>query len=688
MVERNDAGFRWTAAGDDAPEDLARDDLYAQMPDATDEAVPLGDGQVETGDDKLRLATLHQGTADYLEIDDAPGVGPADVNAARAAARQPADAESAAAAAMPASAPAPAPDSPAAATRAREAGTPQPAVAEPAARAGQAPASGEAAPTPGPEAAAVLAAGGAAPSAAPSGAAVAPPAAEATPPDTRVTGGTDSPGESASQADEAGIDQPDLSSDPGAAGTGSAMVAAPVPDSVAPESPLPSATAPEDAPLVQPLVTPPVTPVTAPDITVTPPETAVAPVVIPAVDEAPTGLTFTAAALSENVAAGIAGQVTATDPEGGALTFTVDDPRFTVDPDGTLRLADGVSLDHETTPQVALTLTATDAGGNTADLSVTVDVGDEVTASPDITTAGMFHVRQIAVVDGVTDLAGVDWGSDPVAEAFYHTIDFAQSGQGFLSGDTADAFATLVTGRIAADTAGTYEFMVPSTDSTLLWIDGAPVVIDLLPGVLGSGTASVMLDAGPHEIVIQHLNLDNDSELRLEWKAPGESAFSLTPASDALIVESDESLGLGVVIDTGLNLQGQVALHDVPGHWIVSDGDNTRISTGEPIDLTGWDMDQLHLSPASGDVGTFSLTLEATALSASGEPGTAQHAIAITVLEPGAVSVATLDLGALFALPGGLVTDAQVPQAEDLPVLDALAGLTPNDVLSSPPSLF
>ena len=93
------------------------------------------------------------------------------------------------------------------------------------------------------------------------------------------------------------------------------------------------------------------------------------------VDEAPFGLALTDPSVQENAAGAAVATVSATDPEGRALTWTVDDARFEIAGD-TLKLKDGISLDHETEPTVALTLTATDPAGNAATQPFVVDVTD------------------------------------------------------------------------------------------------------------------------------------------------------------------------------------------------------------------------------------------------------------------------------------------------------------------------
>ena len=80
----------------------------------------------------------------------------------------------------------------------------------------------------------------------------------------------------------------------------------------------------------------------------------------------------------------------ASDPQGDAFTFQVDDERFEVDDQGVLKLKDDMMLDHEMEASVDLVLTATDEHGHvSAETMVTVsvvDVNEAPTVNMDLPT--------------------------------------------------------------------------------------------------------------------------------------------------------------------------------------------------------------------------------------------------------------------------------------------------------------
>ncbi len=93
--------------------------------------------------------------------------------------------------------------------------------------------------------------------------------------------------------------------------------------------------------------------------------------------DAPDSLSLSSSTIAEDAAAGsVIGTLSATDPDGGAISFgLVSSPGFEID-GNELRLAPGTSLDHEAAPQRTVTIRATDAQGNTADFTRTINISN------------------------------------------------------------------------------------------------------------------------------------------------------------------------------------------------------------------------------------------------------------------------------------------------------------------------
>ena len=76
----------------------------------------------------------------------------------------------------------------------------------------------------------------------------------------------------------------------------------------------------------------------------------------------------------ENCKNCIVGIITATDPDGDTITYTVKEPGFTIDSAGVLKLTD--PLDYETTKQVPITIIAKDPNGGSDTMTYVVKVTD------------------------------------------------------------------------------------------------------------------------------------------------------------------------------------------------------------------------------------------------------------------------------------------------------------------------
>ncbi|MFC3052094.1 beta strand repeat-containing protein [Kordiimonas pumila] len=104
----------------------------------------------------------------------------------------------------------------------------------------------------------------------------------------------------------------------------------------------------------------------------------------------PTGLTLSNSAIKENVAGGTVGTVSATDPDGDSITYSVSDSRFEI-VGTTLKLKDAASLDYETESSIRVSIKATDSHGASFTKGFTIsvtDVGEHTTSDDADTVTG------------------------------------------------------------------------------------------------------------------------------------------------------------------------------------------------------------------------------------------------------------------------------------------------------------
>ena len=95
----------------------------------------------------------------------------------------------------------------------------------------------------------------------------------------------------------------------------------------------------------------------------------------PTPNTAPTEIAIDNSSVDENAAGAVVGKLSATDAEGGAMTFTVDSDMFAVDGDD-LKLADGYAANYEKEQALTVNVTVADADGATFSKELTIDVND------------------------------------------------------------------------------------------------------------------------------------------------------------------------------------------------------------------------------------------------------------------------------------------------------------------------
>ena len=110
-----------------------------------------------------------------------------------------------------------------------------------------------------------------------------------------------------------------------------------------------------------------------------------------------------ARSVDENSGGGTAvgSPVTATDPEGGALSYSLsgtDSNLFSISSSGQIRTASKASLDHETTASHTLTISASDGRGNSATATVNISVADvdeppDAPGAPTVTSGGLTGIQ-------------------------------------------------------------------------------------------------------------------------------------------------------------------------------------------------------------------------------------------------------------------------------------------------------
>ncbi|MGP4101180.1 family 16 glycoside hydrolase [Nonomuraea sp. KM90] len=125
-------------------------------------------------------------------------------------------------------------------------------------------------------------------------------------------------------------------------------------------------------------------------------------------------------------------------------------------------------------------------------------------------------------------------GQTPNVDKLMPTIDWTSDADFGLT----DMFVTEAIGNIDIPAPGTYEFRLTSDDGSRLSIDDTVVITnDGRHGPIAvDGT--ITLTTGYHALRVDHFEHLYGQQLKLEWKPPGASAFTLVPTS-ALSTDAD-----------------------------------------------------------------------------------------------------------------------------------------------------
>ncbi|MCR9152266.1 MAG: hypothetical protein NXH83_19045, partial [Rhodobacteraceae bacterium] len=374
------------------------------------------------------------------------------------------------------------------------------------------------------------------------------------------------------------------------------------------------------------------------------------------VNEAPVAIGLDGASVTENDAGAKIGTLTAKDADAGdSHGYTVSDDRFEVI-DGTLKLKDGVSLDHETEASVDVTVTATDSGGLSVSETFRIavdDVAEDTTAAtPKLalgSTSRTVFSETFEAWSGLPEGSPAEhvsaqngWNSDGAVELRSEGAGGNGSGPGSLqhvelNTDPADYFEDAPNLARSVDTSDGATYTIrfdyaprPGFDASVnrmevVW-DGRVVATVSADGsdhdALSWQTHSLTVtgDGDPAEIEFREAGVDVDGGRGmmidniemvevLDGAARGEAGAAIDlPGISAGLTDLDGSETLAVTIAA------------LPEGTVLSDGTHSfTASAGDTAaDVTGWNLDALSLTPPEGFAGTMELSVTATSTESDG----------------------------------------------------------------------
>jgi hypothetical protein len=366
--------------------------------------------------------------------------------------------------------------------------------------------------------------------------------------------------------------------------------------------------------------------------------TATVSVSVTPVNDLPRNLAFSGTTIDAAAAAGtVIGQLSATDPDGDPITYSVSDARLAVDAAGRVTIAPGADFSGAG-DSLALTVGASDGIGAPVTRAVSLAViqpEPEPDPAPGPAPAQGLAAAWYRLPAGLTTrLSEVDFARTPDATGTVAALDRTASDVPFWEGGPRDDFAARYTGALNVGTAGSYTFHLTSDDGSALWIDGVRVIDnDGLHGTL-ERRATIDLAAGAHAIEVRYFERGGYQTLVLEWSGPdtggaralvsgpalGYDAPEPPPPPNAAPVARDDAATTG---------EGVAVLIDVRANDTDADGDPLAIAAvGAAQHGTATvENGQIRYTPAAGFAGTDGFTYQVS----DGRGGTATASVAVTV---------------------------------------------------------
>lgn len=281
--------------------------------------------------------------------------------------------------------------------------------------------------------------------------------------------------------------------------------------------------------------------------------------------------------------------------------------------------------------------TPTGLGGSyDAVQTVSFEVHPAQISAPTAQISSGFQASYFDVDKSLSQLADIDWNTDPTHQEIVSDIHYKNSADSFWDDGSKDTFGARVEGRISVEEGGTYTFFAGGDDGVVLFVDGVEVIENDGLHAYETRTGQIELDPGPHDIEVRYFENYGHAGLKLEWDGPDTEGRALVQADPALAIEENGTLALGIDL-TGASDQADVAIEGLPANSLIVGAEAAAMSDGGSVDVTGWDIDYLEISPPPGFEGAIDGQIVITDTGFNGAPVMSTTAFSMEVGDPDAL---------------------------------------------------
>ena len=253
--------------------------------------------------------------------------------------------------------------------------------------------------------------------------------------------------------------------------------------------------------------------------------------------------------------------------------------------------------------QVDATLTMTDssAAAGSTDISqpITINVNEAQITEPTAELVTGFRADYLDVDQRIGKLDDVNWDADPTHQDHQAEIDYKNSSESFWESGSKDTFATRIQGQVTVEEGGSYTFFTSADDGVVVFANGQEVVNDDGNHRYREDSGRIELEPGTHDIEIRYFENYGHAGLKLEWEGPDSNGRETVQADQDIAVDVNGTLEVGIGLE-GASDSATVGIEGLPRDTILTSGDNALVTDGGPVDLSGWNISALEVSPPPG----------------------------------------------------------------------------------------
>ncbi len=285
--------------------------------------------------------------------------------------------------------------------------------------------------------------------------------------------------------------------------------------------------------------------------------------------------------------------------------------------------------------------------------TVSFEVHPAQVFAPTAQLSGGFQASYFDVESKLRRLDDIDWSADPTHQEIVSEIHYKNSAGSFWEGGSKDTLGAHLEGRISVEEGGTYTFFAGGDDGVVLFVNGVEVIENDGLHAYKTRAGQIELDPGTHDIEVRYFENYGHAGLKLEWDGPDTGGRALVQADPGLAIEENGTLALGIDL-TGASDQADVAIEGLPANSLIVGAEAAVMSDGGPVDVTGWEISYLEISPPPGFEGAIEGQIVISDTGFNGAPVTSTTAFSMEVGDADAlVRLDAPDEFAFFASPSG-----------------------------------